>query len=277
MEIALLIARLVLASVFAVAGLTKLSDRAGTRQVLIDFGVSPKLAPSVAVALPIAELVLAAGLLLTELAWAASLGVLVLLAGFSVAIAVNLAHGRRPDCRCFGRIAAAPIGWRTLARNVVLGLVALFVLSRGPNHTGYSAVAWFWERTSAEQIATLNGALALSVGGAAIWLLLQRDRRYNQLIGRMETLEVTLASRAGPIPQPPAAQVGAPSGEQPAGADAPTFELAGIDGAVEVPVLGAVADAAVVAVGIDRIGLGPGIGVGAAVPERRVGARTIAA
>lgn len=39
MDIVLLLARLLLAVVFVVAGLAKLVDRAGSRQALIDFGV----------------------------------------------------------------------------------------------------------------------------------------------------------------------------------------------------------------------------------------------
>src|SRR5439155_23099903 len=56
MNIALLIARLVLAVVFVVAGLTKLADRAGSRQTLIDFGVPARLATPGGLLLPLAEL-----------------------------------------------------------------------------------------------------------------------------------------------------------------------------------------------------------------------------
>lgn len=44
MNITLLIARLLLAIVFLVAGLTKLVDRKGSRQALIDFGVPAPMA-----------------------------------------------------------------------------------------------------------------------------------------------------------------------------------------------------------------------------------------
>src|SRR6266571_3837083 len=44
MTLALLIARLVLSLVFLVAGLTKLADRTGSRQALLDFGVPARLA-----------------------------------------------------------------------------------------------------------------------------------------------------------------------------------------------------------------------------------------
>jgi uncharacterized membrane protein YphA (DoxX/SURF4 family) len=45
MSLVLLLIRLLLAVVFAVAGLAKLADRAGSRQALVDFGVPALLAP----------------------------------------------------------------------------------------------------------------------------------------------------------------------------------------------------------------------------------------
>jgi uncharacterized membrane protein YphA (DoxX/SURF4 family) len=44
MDIALLLARLLLASVFIVAGAAKLADREGSRRALADFGVPTPLA-----------------------------------------------------------------------------------------------------------------------------------------------------------------------------------------------------------------------------------------
>ena len=43
MGTALLIARLLLASVFALAGVAKLADRAGSKQAIVDFGVPAPL------------------------------------------------------------------------------------------------------------------------------------------------------------------------------------------------------------------------------------------
>jgi len=98
MNIALLIARLVLAVVFVVAGLTKLADRAGSRQTLIDFGVPARLATPGGLLLPLAELVVAVALIPLVSAWWGALGALVLLALFIVGITFNLARGRKPDC-----------------------------------------------------------------------------------------------------------------------------------------------------------------------------------
>jgi uncharacterized membrane protein YphA (DoxX/SURF4 family) len=59
---ALLVARLLLAAVFATAGVAKLADREGSRRAITDFGVPPSLAAALAVLLPLCELAVAAAL-----------------------------------------------------------------------------------------------------------------------------------------------------------------------------------------------------------------------
>src|SRR5918992_6370794 len=116
MELALLTARLVLAGVFAVAGLAKLTDRPGSRQALMDFGVPARLAVPFGVLLPLAELAVAGALIATTTAWWGALGALTLLLLFVAGIGYNLARGRTPDCHCFGQFHSAPAGWVTLVR-----------------------------------------------------------------------------------------------------------------------------------------------------------------
>jgi uncharacterized membrane protein YphA (DoxX/SURF4 family) len=58
--VTLLIARLLLALVFAVAGLAKLLDREGSRRTIVDFGVPSALAAPLGLVLPLAELAVAA-------------------------------------------------------------------------------------------------------------------------------------------------------------------------------------------------------------------------
>jgi uncharacterized membrane protein YphA (DoxX/SURF4 family) len=63
MNTALLIARLALAGVFLVAGLSKLADGPGSRQALMDFGVPLPLATPLKILLPLAEFAGAATLI----------------------------------------------------------------------------------------------------------------------------------------------------------------------------------------------------------------------
>jgi len=114
MGLALLIARLLLAGVFVVAGLAKLGDLAGSRQAMRDFGVPALLAAPFGLLLPLAELAVAIALIPTVSAWWGALGALVLLLLFIVGIGYNLARGRQPECHCFGQLHSTPAGWPTL-------------------------------------------------------------------------------------------------------------------------------------------------------------------
>ena len=79
---ALLIARVLLALVFASAGVAKLADRSGSRQALIDFGLPRSLAAPLGILLPLAELEVAAALIPVATAWWGAMGALALLLAF---------------------------------------------------------------------------------------------------------------------------------------------------------------------------------------------------
>src|SRR5918997_3586323 len=131
MDTVVLLARLLLAAVFVVAGIAKLADREGSRQAVADFGVPAVLASPLGILLPLAELAVAIALIPTATALWGAIGALALLLLFVVGIGANLARGHRPDCRCFGQLHSAPAGWSTLARNGVLAAVAGFLVLRG--------------------------------------------------------------------------------------------------------------------------------------------------
>jgi hypothetical protein len=137
---ALLAGRLVLAVVFGLAAVAKLADRAGGRRALVEFGIPERFAAPGVWLLPFAELGAAAALLARPLARLGAAGALALLVVFSVAVAVNLAAGRKTDCHCFGRLHSSPIGLATLARNGLLGALAFVVMVDGPG-TGMGAAA----------------------------------------------------------------------------------------------------------------------------------------
>src|SRR5713226_2622846 len=159
MDIVLLLARLLLAVVFVVAGLAKLVDRAGSRQALIDFGVPARLVTPLAVLLPLAELAVAVALIPTASAWWGALGALALLVLFITAIGYNLAQGRTPDCHCFGQLHSAPAGWSTLVRNLVLAGIAGLVVSFGTNAAGPGLLDLLAGLTVTQRLELLGGAL----------------------------------------------------------------------------------------------------------------------
>src|SRR6266478_8116855 len=136
MTLLLLFARLLLCAVFLVAGLAKLADLSGSRQAMRDFGVPNKLADFFGLLLPLAEMAVAVALVLPLTAWWGAVGALALLLIFVAGIGYNLAHGRTPDCHCFGQLHSAPAGWSTLIRNLVLAGIAGLVVSFGTNAAG---------------------------------------------------------------------------------------------------------------------------------------------
>ena len=123
-----LVARIVLAAVFAVAGAAKLADRRGTRQAVTDFGAPEGLAGLLAIVLPLAELTVACLLVFPATAVAGAIGALALLLIFSAAITLNLAHGRAPECHCFGSCALRRRAGGPSGRNGTLAALALVAL-----------------------------------------------------------------------------------------------------------------------------------------------------
>jgi uncharacterized membrane protein YphA (DoxX/SURF4 family) len=120
--------RILLAIVMAGSGIGKLQDLDDSRQMVLDFGLPYSLARPIGTFLPGLELAIAVGLLVSPTSWWAALVALGLLGAVTLAVGLNMAVGRRPDCRCFGPLHVASIGWRTLTRNVLLMAVAGGVL-----------------------------------------------------------------------------------------------------------------------------------------------------
>src|SRR2546421_213973 len=154
MAIAHLIARIILALVFAVGGVTKLADLPGSRRGLEEFGLSRALAVPLGTLLPVLEVAVAAALIPVASAWCGALAALALLVVFTAGVAFTLLSGRRPDGHCFGQLYSAPIGWGTLARNAVMIALAAFVVWQG--EAGASVV------TLAENAVPAVGSLWLS-------------------------------------------------------------------------------------------------------------------
>jgi len=168
MASAVLAARLLLALVFAVAGVAKLLDLEGSREALRGFGVADRLARVLGALVPLAELSVAVALVFHPTALWGAVGAFVLLATFSAGIANALRRGRKPDCHCFGQLHSAPAGRETLARNIGLAALAGFVAVEGP---GPSAADWVADRTPAELVAigTATAAIALAALSLRLW------------------------------------------------------------------------------------------------------------
>jgi len=168
-----LLARLGLAAVFAIAAVAKLADRTAFGETLDRFRVPGRAAATWTV--PAAELAVAGLLLNPATARAGAAAALVLLALFSATIVAALRRGEQPDCGCFGAASQAPIGSGTLLRNATLAALAAPVLAAGAGAPPRGATLW---------IVLLAAAVA-----AQGWLnrqLLLRNGRLLERIGRLE-------------------------------------------------------------------------------------------
>jgi methylamine dehydrogenase accessory protein MauD len=222
-DAALLIGRLLLAAVFALSGVAKLADQTGSRQAMIAFGLPRSLATPLGRLLPLAELAVAAALVPAVAAWWGALGALALLLAFVVGIGANLARGRKPDCRCFGQLHSAPVGWKRLVRNGLLMAVAAFVVWKGTENTGPSAVGWVGALSAPQLLGFLFGLVMVALLGIQGWFILHLLRQNGHVLVRLQALEAAI----GVVQSGNGSQPGA---GLPVGSVAPDFSLQDLHG-----------------------------------------------
>lgn len=165
----LLLAHVVLAVLLLISGVAKLRDRDATADAFEALRLPSWLAGAGApLLLPVAELVLAALLVLGRgwLLTAATAAVLVLMLAYTVVIARALGFDEPVRCGCFGALGSGDVTRATLVRNALLvALAALSVAGAvwGVVTWGQPATSWGWVL-----VALLSAAaVALSLGGGA--------------------------------------------------------------------------------------------------------------
>jgi hypothetical protein len=183
-----------------VAGLTKLADLKGSQRAMRDFGVPALLAPTLGILLPVAELAVAVTLFASMSAWWGALGALVLLLLFVGGISYNLAHGRQPDCYCFGQLHSAPASWPTLIRNGALALGAGLIVWLWPRYGDANVLGWFGALTLAQRLELLVGLLLLALLAGESWVLFQVLSQQGRLLLRLEAVEARLAEAGLAVP-----------------------------------------------------------------------------
>src|SRR5687767_11852798 len=138
MEFVLLLIRLVLFAVFAVAAIGKFLDLKGSEKAVKDFGTPEEFAKTFAIALPFAEIVFAFCFLFVSMSWVGAIGALILLLTFTGGMIWQMAKGNAPDCHCFGQIHSEPVSRKTLIRNIIFAILALILIARGSDGQGRS-------------------------------------------------------------------------------------------------------------------------------------------
>ncbi len=194
--------RFALAIVFGAAGVTKLLDLKSTREAVANFGSPSALVPALSFALPLLELTIALGLLFNATAWWSALAALMLLGVFILAISLNLAQGRTHDCHCFGQLHSRPIGWTTIARNVLFALAATVVLWPGRPESNPEIITTIQDALAALSGIQLVLLILVFVGAAAASIYWQRKTKRNAAQTEAETMALPLGSVAPPFDLP---------------------------------------------------------------------------
>lgn len=147
---------LLLAIVFVIAAIAKLRSEAAFRAVLR--GVFPKLlVEPLAAVVPVAELALAAFLLSGLAPQRAAVGAIILLALFTLTLAVMWWRGIK-GCACFGESVNTATTGSGVIRNLFLIAAAAFVA-----HGSGPVALW------GPDVSTLLGRLTLVVGALCLW------------------------------------------------------------------------------------------------------------
>jgi thiol-disulfide isomerase/thioredoxin/uncharacterized membrane protein YphA (DoxX/SURF4 family) len=188
MESLLIIVRLAIAGMFAVAGFSKLADQPQTRLGMVDFGLTRPAASLAAAVIPAAEISIAILLVLQSTAIYGAGAAVGLLALFSVAIGVNLLLGRHPSCNCFGQTRKESVTWHTLVRNTIL-LVAACAAFAGLAYPGDSQAQW------ATGNDTVRNCLLLACMLQA-WFLYMLFQQNGRMLLRIDALESKVGSRS---------------------------------------------------------------------------------
>jgi peroxiredoxin/uncharacterized membrane protein YphA (DoxX/SURF4 family) len=223
MNEALLAIRIVLALVFFGAGLAKLFDLKGSQRAGKDFGLPQWVASPLGAALPVFEIAIAFLLIPTQLVWSGAIGALTLLLAFIVAIAINMALGRKPECHCFGQVHSKVIGWPTLARNLVLAVLAAFLMFEARTSPGPSILTLARNLSAAQIVIGVAGVIATAAIASLYWLVFHLFHQNGRLLLRIEALEINR-----PLTH---AQLPTVNRVLPMGAKAVSFDLPTIDGA----------------------------------------------
>ena len=226
MAIILLLVRIILFAIFALAGIGKLLDLKGSEKAVKAFGTPEEFAKFFAVALPFAEIVFAVCLLFVETSWLGAIGAMILLLTFIGGMIWQLAQGNAPDCHCFGAIHSEPVSKKSLARNVVFAVLASVLILSGRNNQGAS----IFDSANDSQgnfMVLITGLATVGLLAVVVFYLKKISEQQTQIMRRIEILEVTALDGGKEVLRE---DVKPPTNGLPIGAPAPDFALPDVNG-----------------------------------------------
>jgi uncharacterized membrane protein YphA (DoxX/SURF4 family) len=169
MTAAALAFRFALGTMFSLSALAKVPDLEGFHALVRDYRLVPRrVSRTVALSIPSIEALLGICLLLGIAVQVAAAMAALLLVAFTVALAVNLARGRRVGCGCFGTITHHEISLFAVLRNVCLIGLSTTVAWSAP--IALSPVREL--NTSAQHAVSASGGVAMLITGALAALAL---------------------------------------------------------------------------------------------------------
>ncbi|MGI8668283.1 MAG: MauE/DoxX family redox-associated membrane protein [Aridibacter sp.] len=188
MEILLLIIRLFLFGIFALAGIGKLLDLEGSEKAVKSFGVPENLAKSASILLPIAEIGIAILLLFTQTSWFGAIGGFLLLLVFIGGMFWQMKQGNAPDCHCFGQIHSEPVSVKSLLRNIAFAVLALFLVVSGKENQGLNITNSVGGETEIMQI--IFGVVIVGFLFGVLYYLKKITEQQTQILRRIEVIEL---------------------------------------------------------------------------------------
>lgn len=223
MESALLLARILLAGIFALAGIAKFLDLRGSQKAFVDHGVPRSLALPGAIGLSLLEIVIAVLLLSTDTSWYAGIAALGLLVLFISQMSFHLARGHTPDCHCFGQVHSAPVSKVSILRNVLFSLPALALVVSGPRAQGTALTD-----PRLDMMQLIFGSATVALLAVAVVSLRKIIVQQQELAKRVELMELIARDGSSVTRE----DVGHPHEGLPIGAVFPEFELPAANGKV---------------------------------------------
>ena len=227
MEMILLLIRLILASIFVLAGIGKLLDLEGSEKAVKDFGVPNALAKTFAAGLPVAEIIIAVLLLPTASAWFGAICGFLLLLLFIGGMLWQLSKGNAPDCHCFGQIHSEPVSKKSLLRNVIFAMLAFFLVLRGNGNQGLSLLDSSDNASEGNVMSLILGLATVGLLGAVVYFLKIISEQQTQIMRRIEVLELTTSESGNEVKRE---DVSLPQEGLLVGTPAPGFGLPDING-----------------------------------------------
>ncbi|HEX8368514.1 MAG TPA: MauE/DoxX family redox-associated membrane protein [Pyrinomonadaceae bacterium] len=228
MEVILLLIRLFLATIFLLAGVGKLLDLEGSEKAVKAFGTPAEFAKTFAVALPFAEIVFGVCFLFVETSWLGATGGLILLLSFIGGMIWQLAQGNAPDCHCFGAIHSEPVSRKSLIRNIIFAILALFLVAQGRENQGLSMTDSGDGFSEGNVMSVILGLATVGLLIAAVFYLKRISEQQTQIMRRIEILELTAAAEGGR--ELVREELIHPEDGLPVGAPAPDFALPDLNG-----------------------------------------------